>query len=243
MYKILLYFCLFIILILNVKFVLAENEYIESSVNPGSSNKNHKLEDTIKTYKIKSGRTNVYLITTDKKNILVDTGNDDMENLEKELIKYNLSLSEIDLIIITHVHYDHISDLHKIKRKYQIPILVHEKGAKLLRKGKVIVPDITFSKTFYLDKIGIDGKCIYTSGHSEDSISIILSNGDAFVGNLIMTASLCGSVYPPFLEDRKKLLNSWKKLLDIDIKRLYPGHGSYITKKKLRKKYNENIKE
>jgi glyoxylase-like metal-dependent hydrolase (beta-lactamase superfamily II) len=36
----------------------------------------------------------------------------------------------------------------------------------------------------FLTAIGIDGQVIATPGHSDDSVSLILDSGDAFVGDL-----------------------------------------------------------
>jgi len=44
-----------------------------------------------------------------------------------------------------------------------------------------------------LGSLGIDGQILHTPGHTHDSMSIVLADGRAFVGDLAMTLlSFCG---------------------------------------------------
>jgi glyoxylase-like metal-dependent hydrolase (beta-lactamase superfamily II) len=44
-----------------------------------------------------------------------------------------------------------------------------------------------------LKNIGIEGKILYTPGHLRDSISVVLSDGNAFVGDAAMNfLNFCG---------------------------------------------------
>ena len=64
---------------------------------------------------------NSIFISDGKKNILIDAGLSG-KDLEKRLKKINISANEIDAIIITHEHRDHISGAGVISRRYDIPI-------------------------------------------------------------------------------------------------------------------------
>ncbi|MEE3324520.1 MAG: hypothetical protein VZR33_04220 [Methanosphaera sp.] len=61
--------------------------------------------------------------------------------------------------------------------------------------------------------LGIDGEIIYTPGHSEDSISLVLDQGFAIVGDLYDLNSAA-------LFSDKKINDSWKKILSHNIKNL-----------------------
>jgi len=97
----------------------------------------------------------------------------------------------------------------------------------------VILTDEEFS----LDEFGIPGKVIYTPGHSSGSVSVLLETGDVFVGDLAMNKfPLCFSPsLPIFAEDRDKVIESWKILLDQGAKTVYPAHGEAFSADIIRK--------
>lgn len=86
-------------------------------------------------------------------------------------------------------------------------------------------------KEFPLNKFGIAGKVIYTPGHSSGSVSIVLDTGEAFVGDLAMNAfpMRLSPGLPIFAEDMHKLKESWKLLLDMGAKKIYPAHGKSFS--------------
>ena len=69
----------------------------------------------------------------------------------------------------------------------------------------------------FLNGLGINGEIIYTPGHSDDSISLILNEGIALVGDLYDYNSA-----KAFNDD--KINNSWKKILSHDISKICYGH-------------------
>jgi len=78
-----------------------------------------------------------------------------------------------------------------------------------------------------LVEFGIPGKVIYTPGHSWGSVSILLDSGEVFVGDLAMNmAPLRFSPgLPIFGDDMQVVKNSWRKLLDMGARTVYPAHG------------------
>jgi hydroxyacylglutathione hydrolase len=80
---------------------------------------------------------------------------------------------------------------------------------------------------FPLAYYGVSGKIIHTPGHSPGSVSVILDNGDALVGDLAAGSSPFGfrPGMPSFAEDREELKRSWKKVLNAGAKTIYPSHG------------------
>ena len=85
---------------------------------------------------------------------------------------------------------------------------------------------------------GIPGKVVYTPGHSWGSVSVLLKSGDAFVGDLAMNM-------PPmrlkpglalFGDDIQVVKQSWRKLLDMGAKTVYPAHGKPFPIEKLNRR-------
>lgn len=78
-----------------------------------------------------------------------------------------------------------------------------------------------------LADFGIPGRIIYTPGHSMGSVSVLLETGDAFVGDLAMNGLplRLSPGLPIFAEDLQKVKESWRLLLDLGAKTVYPAHG------------------
>ncbi len=94
-----------------------------------------------------------------------------------------------------------------------------------------------------LRDIGINGKILYTPGHTFDSISILLSDGKAFIGDAAMNfLNICWTNYRPILaESYKEVFKSWQKLIREGAKIFYPSHGAPFSSEKLIKKYKNFI--
>ena len=78
-----------------------------------------------------------------------------------------------------------------------------------------------------LAEYGIPGKVIPTPGHSWGSVSVLLDSGEAFVGDLAMNQLPMRRApgLPIFGDDMQAVKNSWRKLLDMGVKTVFPGHG------------------
>lgn len=79
-----------------------------------------------------------------------------------------------------------------------------------------------------LQQIGIEGKIIHTPGHTQDSITVVLKDGKAFVGDAAMDLlNICMCEHRPiFITDESKTFESWQKIKDHGAKIIYPSHGS-----------------
>ncbi|MCD4684256.1 MAG: hypothetical protein K8R86_13305, partial [Bacteroidales bacterium] len=99
--------------------------------------------------------------------------------------------------------------------------------------------DIVIGEEDYpLEEFGIKGKIVFTPGHSPGSISVVLDSGDAFVGDMAMNGLplTIGPSLPIFAEDMSTVKNSWMKLIDMGVKKIYPAHGKPFAIEKLMKK-------
>lgn len=210
-------------------------------------------------FQILSGRSNVFLLTNGKADILIDTGPAFMwRTLQKRLGQ--LHISKIDLLILTHSHFDHAANAAKIREKYNARVIIHKSEAGYLSTGDNILPagtnpfakflvktfaekfrtvalyqpcnyDITIDETFDLSELGFNAYLMHTPGHTTGSLSVITDNEIALVGDT-MFGIFRRSVFPPFASDPHQLLRSWKKLLETDCRLFIPSHG-YANKRAL----------
>ncbi|HEU20551.1 MAG TPA: MBL fold metallo-hydrolase [Deltaproteobacteria bacterium] len=219
--------------------------------------------------KIGLGTSAAYCIENDGRCILVDAGNCHKEKrFFTALKKKGIDPGQIELIVITHVHYDHVGSLQAIQNICRCPVAVHKREAHLLQEGTVVLPpgitflgrvvmalgkralrrfpsffsfqpvdpDIILSDGMTLEEFGIPGSIVHTPGHTEGSVTVILSSGEAFVGDLAINYLPfgLGPYFPPFAEDVNVLLKSWADLLDMGAKRIFPAHGESFPAEKLR---------
>ena len=84
-------------------------------------------------YSIASGSSgNCIYVGSDTTHLLVDTGIS-MKRTEEGLNAIDISLKDMDGILITHEHSDHICGLGVISRKYHIPIYATERTISAIK--------------------------------------------------------------------------------------------------------------
>jgi glyoxylase-like metal-dependent hydrolase (beta-lactamase superfamily II) len=71
----------------------------------------------------------------------------------RSLGRYGIAPGQIRLIIITHVHFDHVGSLHAIQQQCNCPVLVHQTEAELLSRGRVVLPPGTHRLTHQLVRL------------------------------------------------------------------------------------------
>jgi glyoxylase-like metal-dependent hydrolase (beta-lactamase superfamily II) len=216
--------------------------------------------------------SNSYLIVSGGRGILVDGGSTGkIRDLQTALEKNNLRFSDIALIVLTHTHYDHVGSLAEIKDRSGAKILVHAAEKGYLEKGitpfpggtmwfsKIISgiagtllvskskyppvnPDITIKGEYDLGKFIPGAKVIPTPGHTDGSISLVIGNEVAFVGDTLFNV-IPGTVFPPFANNLPELLKSWENLIATGCRTFYLGHGKPISLRKLQDSYERRKKK
>jgi glyoxylase-like metal-dependent hydrolase (beta-lactamase superfamily II) len=178
------------------------------------------------------------------------------DKILNQVKKLGLDSHEIGLIIITHGHGDHFGSAQRIKELTKAKVAIHREDADIVKKGKKVFPpglnawgsflafiwrpmfslinytgvepDIILEDEFLLAEFGIKGRIIHTPGHTAGSVSVILDGGEAIVGDLAMNGFPMrrGAGMPIFGNSEREIKQSWKKLLDIGVSIIYPGHGA-----------------
>jgi hydroxyacylglutathione hydrolase len=219
---------------------------------------------------IKLGVVKAFLIKG-KQTIIVDTGypgNGDkiLRYLHKNFIKPE----DISLIILTHGHIDHYGSAEDLKKITAAPIAIHRADAEYLKKGinyigaptglfgrivkslfirtevsiaKSLKADIIIDDEVGLREFGIEGKIIHTPGHTEGSVSVILSTGEAIAGDLIMGGILFKRVphYPLFVSNISRLRESIKKIIRLSPKVIHTSHGGPFSSVVVEKFYLDTL--
>ncbi len=157
--------------------------------------------------------SNVVLICDGKKNILVDTGSPgEDKKIIAGLKKEKLKPKDINIVILTHPHADHIANNFLFPKALFIDSLGEFRGDKFLlaEAERQITKNVGITKT---------------PGHALEDISIIVNNTEngiiAIIGDLFWRG---GDNKLLQVESPKNLEASRKKILGI-ADYLIPGHG------------------
>ena len=187
--------------------------------------------------KIKYGNTNTFLIKGTKANILIDTDYAGTLYAFYKAIKDNgIKISDIDYLLATHYHPDHIGiagDLMEqgvklIIMESQLPY-VHYSDPVFAKEPYLNYKSIDESKgeilsfadaSSFLFSIGIKGDILPAPSHSEDSIIITLDDGTVIAGDLEPYE------YLEAYEENDNLKADWGKLLSLNPKRILYAHAN-----------------
>jgi glyoxylase-like metal-dependent hydrolase (beta-lactamase superfamily II) len=89
-------------------------------------------------------------------------------------------------------------------------------------------PDIVLGdEGLDLAPYGVTGRVVATPGHSPGSVSVLLAGGEAFVGDLAMNGfpMTLRPSFGIFAHDPDAVPASWRRLLDLGARVIYPAHG------------------
>jgi len=202
---------------------------------------------------LRLGVCNCFLIKGRQGYVMVDAGDLKQFGRFKRLInERDIIPEDIKLIIITHAHFDHVANLAEIKRLCQCPVLIHPYEASVMAAGQVLIPpgtnalghlvsgigkrikpllafkacegEIMVDKEFDLKPYGVDGTVLSTPGHTPGSLSVLLDDGRAMVGDLAMNF-MGARVYPLFAELPLEVYSSWDLLVKRGAQMIFPAHG------------------
>jgi glyoxylase-like metal-dependent hydrolase (beta-lactamase superfamily II) len=107
--------------------------------------------------------------------------------------------------------------------------------------------DIVIERETALKTIGIKipGKIIYTPGHTDDSIALLLDNGICFTGDAASNMlRFMGTRYCViFMADLNQYYKNWERLIAEKAKMIYPAHGKPFKIEKLKNNLYKNKEE
>jgi hydroxyacylglutathione hydrolase len=197
---------------------------------------------------ISLGFVQAYLIETPPGLVLVDCG---MSGHEKSILKEmkQLGRDDLKLIFITHAHADHYGSAGALKRLTGAQIGMHFADAQNMLQGTSL-PHVRsrimqmvmsimrrFSKTPLVEvdillqggddltRFGLPHSLvIHTPGHSPGSVTLVLEDKTAFVGDLISTTGKA-HLQRSIVDNWEQLRETFIRLQGLKLNKIYVGHG------------------
>lgn len=174
--------------------------------------------------------TNYFILDNGKVKLLIDAGwPGTLGEFKHALQRKGIDIASINYILATHYHPDHAGLVQDIKDAGAKLIVTEEQLPFIPKLKEHIKPGTAFNdirlddnivistqhSRVFLKTLGFHGQVIYTPGHSDDSISVMLESGEAYIGDL-----------PPANAafDNKQVATSWQKLKQAGIIKVFPAH-------------------
>jgi glyoxylase-like metal-dependent hydrolase (beta-lactamase superfamily II) len=171
--------------------------------------------------------------------VLVDPGHRALfEHVERGLRDLGLKTDDIDLIICTHAHPDHLEAVQLFKQKSAL-FTLHETewhwattvgkqmSAALGLDIEALSPDF-FLKEGELSLDGLEMQVFLTPGHSPGSVCLYWPTQKAlFSGDLVFKEGLGRTDLPG--GNGAKIKESIKRMSQLDVELLLAGHGEIVS--------------
>ena len=172
-------------------------------------------------------QTNCYIVHNegDRRCIVIDPGYEANTILNRVAL---LGL-EIEAILLTHGHFDHVGAVRQIAADTDCRVFVHEKELQLpgaLTDGPLYYTDL-YPESGVMELAGADIKILHTPGHTPGSVCLLI--GDLLIsGDTLFAGSMGRCDFPgSSIFDMRK---SMKKLRDLPGDyRVFPGHAEATT--------------
>lgn len=158
---------------------------------------------------------NVWLVENGDEICLIDAGTG---NSWEEIRK----LGQVDKVVLTHSHYDHVDNLPKIVDAGNPEVYSYE-------PSNLPVDSEELEEGDKISICGSDFEVFHTPGHKDDSICLYNKREKIlFTGDLIFPEGGFGRTD---LEegDRDLLIHSIEKLVGLEVESFYPGHDGAVA--------------
>ena len=167
---------------------------------------------------------NCTLIQTNEKRFLIDIGIN-ITQLKSALNDFDLSIKDIDFVLVTHTHSDHIKGLESFLSKTSINVYSSKEVLEQL-KGKVNQNSChIIDKTININGINID---IIPLSHDVDCNGYIIDDGQTSLVYITDTGYLNKKYYPSITNKNIYIIES-----NHDERMLMEGPYPYILKQRI----------
>ena len=167
--------------------------------------------------------------------VLIDPGSGtDLDYLKESVAEAGISMDDINKIVNTHCHFDHMGADKQLQDEYGYEIYMHpldlqtvldkDDDATVASSFGMTVPDLDIKEINEGDKI-LDYEVLHTPGHTRGGIC--LNDGKSLIsGDTVFSGGNFGRTDLP-TGDRTQMRKSIVRLADLDVVQLFPGHGPY----------------
>lgn len=163
---------------------------------------------------------NCTYIETPESKILIDLGTSSLY-VEKALKELNVDPHQINAIILTHTHVDHVSGLRVFMKKYHTPIYLTPIMLKELEQS-IVIPEYRYIESeMLIDDIHIQP--IKTSHDTEDAQGYIIENGCHSLAYITDTGYLNVKNHP-LLENKEMYIIESNHDVNMLMEGRYPFH-------------------
>ena len=190
---------------------------------------------------LKYGNTNTYFLKGRNGSLLIDTDYaGTMSRFFKSIKAADISIRDISYVIATHYHPDHMGIIGDLQRQGVKLVIVDVQQDFVHFSDRIFAGDKHLFYTpvdeknavriscaesrGFLENIGICGEILHTPSHSKDSISVVLDDGECFVGDLEPIDYLAAYSGNPDLQ------RDWDLLMSYNPRHIYYAH---VNDKKL----------
>lgn len=201
---------------------------------------------------LRSRIANIHLLEYDSGVVIVDAGFGNAALMVlRTLDQLGYAPRDVRLIFLTHAHMDHVGSAAELRRLTGAPISLHRADVAKARAGKhnlptgrgamgkvlehsfnglrlrfryePFEPDILMDEGQTLREFGLDARVLCTPGHTRGSLSLALEHGVMVIGDAVINQVRVGM--PMYGEDPELAYDSARKLLAMQPRILYSGHG------------------